>query len=76
MKSRFFSLNNALGTITVCTFFIWYGGTLAAAAAESGLDTAKIESMTGHRARGQYGRLQRGKQHGRQYLGRFCGHTG
>ena len=47
MKSPFFPLINVLGTITVCTFFLWYGGTIAAAAAETGLDTAKIESITG-----------------------------
>ena len=47
MKSPFFPLINVLGTITVCTFFLWCGGTIAAAAAESGLDTAKIESITG-----------------------------
>ena len=47
MKSPFFPLINVLGTITVCTFFLWYGGTISAAAAETGLDTAKIESITG-----------------------------
>jgi len=47
MKSLFFPLINVLGTITVCAFFLWCGGTIAAAAAESGLDTAKIESITG-----------------------------
>jgi hypothetical protein len=47
MKSPFFPLISVLGTITVCTFFLWYGGTIAAAAAETGLDTAKIESITG-----------------------------
>ena len=47
MKSPFFPLINVLGTITVCTFFLWYGGTITAAAAETGLDTAKIESITG-----------------------------
>ena len=46
MKSPFFSLIYLLGTITACTFFLWCGGTIAAAA-EAGLDTAKIESITG-----------------------------
>ena len=46
MKSPLFPLINFLGTIAVCTFFFWYGGTLVAAA-EPGLDTAKIESITG-----------------------------
>ncbi len=45
MKSPFFSLIYVLGTITACTFFLLYGGTIAAA--ETGLDTAKIESITG-----------------------------
>jgi len=45
MKSPFFPLINVLGTITICTFFLWCGGTIATAA-ESGLDTAKIESIT------------------------------
>ena len=49
MKSPFFPLISVLGTITLCTFFLWYGGTIAAAAAETGLDTAKIESITGLR---------------------------
>jgi hypothetical protein len=47
MKSPFFPLISVLGTITVCTFFLWYGGTIAAAAAETGPDIAKIESITG-----------------------------
>ncbi len=47
MKSPFFPLVYVLGTITVCTFFLWYGGTVSAAGAEIGLDTAKIESITG-----------------------------
>src|SRR5258708_5865245 len=48
MKSPFFPLVYVLGTITVCTFFLWYGGTVsAAAAAATGLDTAQIESITG-----------------------------
>jgi len=47
MKSPFFPLINVLGTISVCTFILWCGGTIAAAAAEAGLDTAKIESITG-----------------------------
>src|SRR6516225_1593844 len=46
-KSLFFSLLYVFGTIAVSTFFLWYGGTIAAAAAEPGLDTAKIESITG-----------------------------
>ena len=46
MKSQFFSLVYVLGTIAVCTFFLWSGGTIGAAA-ETGLDTAKIESITG-----------------------------
>ena len=46
MKSPFFSLIHVLGSITVCTFFLWFGGTIAAAA-EAGLDTAQIESITG-----------------------------
>src|SRR5258705_7426549 len=47
MKSPFFPLVYVLGIITVCTFFLWYGGTVSAAGAEIGLDTAKIESITG-----------------------------
>src|SRR6478736_1322939 len=48
MKSPFFPLIYVLGTVTVCTFFLWCGGTIAAAAAaETGLDTLKIESITG-----------------------------
>jgi hypothetical protein len=47
MKIPFFPLLYVLGTITVCTFFLWYGGTIGAAAAETGPDTAKIESITG-----------------------------
>src|SRR6476660_8947281 len=48
MKSPFFPLIYVLGTVTVCTFFLWCGGTIAAAAAaETGLDTPKIESITG-----------------------------
>jgi hypothetical protein len=47
MKSLFFPLINVFGTISVCTFFLWYGGTIVAAGAETGLDTAKIESITG-----------------------------
>ena len=46
MKSPFFSLVHVLGSVTVCTFFLWFGGTIAAAA-EAGLDTAQIESITG-----------------------------
>src|SRR3984893_1517856 len=46
MKSQFFPLIYVLGTITVCTFFLWSGGTIGAAA-ETGLDTPKIESITG-----------------------------
>jgi hypothetical protein len=46
MKNPFFPLIYLLGTITVCTFFLWCGGTIAAAA-ETGLDTVKIESITG-----------------------------
>ena len=47
MKSPIFFLLYVFGTIATCTFFLWCGGTIAAAAAESGLDTAKIESITG-----------------------------
>jgi hypothetical protein len=47
MKSPIFFLLYVFGTIAACTFFLWYGGAIAAAAAESGLDTAKIESITG-----------------------------
>jgi hypothetical protein len=47
MKSPFFPLINVLGTIAVCAFFLRYGGTIAVAAAETGLDAAKIESITG-----------------------------
>src|SRR5258708_28473176 len=47
MKSPFFPLIYVLGTVTICTFFLWCGGTIAAAAAETGLDTVKIESITG-----------------------------
>jgi len=44
----FFALIYVLGTVTVCTFFLWCGGTIAAVAAtETGLDTPKIESITG-----------------------------
>jgi len=47
MKSPFFPRIYVLGTITVCTFFLWYGRTLAASA-EPGLDAAQqIESITG-----------------------------
>src|SRR6202162_1776406 len=46
MKSQFFPLVYVLGTITACTCFLWSGGTIGAAA-ETGLDTAKIESITG-----------------------------
>jgi hypothetical protein len=38
MKSPFFPLIYVLGTVTVCAFFLWCGGTIAAAAAtETGL---------------------------------------
>jgi hypothetical protein len=47
MKSPSYPLIYVFGTITVCTFFLWYGGTIAAAAAEVGFDTATIESITG-----------------------------
>src|SRR5258705_12209005 len=47
MKSPFFPLVYVLGTIAVCTFFLGYGGTVSAAGAETGLDTPKIESITG-----------------------------
>jgi hypothetical protein len=47
MKSLFFALLYVFGTIAVCTFFLWYGGTVSAAGAETGLDTAKIESIPG-----------------------------
>jgi Domain of Unknown Function (DUF1259) len=47
MKNPFFPLVYVLGTITVCAFFLWYGETIVAAGAETGLDTAKIESITG-----------------------------
>jgi hypothetical protein len=47
MKSPIYPLIYVFGTITVCTIFLWYGGTIAAAAAEVGFDTAKIESITG-----------------------------
>jgi uncharacterized protein DUF1259 len=47
LKNPFFPLVYVLGTITVCTFFLWFGTTIAAAAAETDLDTAKIESITG-----------------------------
>jgi Domain of Unknown Function (DUF1259) len=48
MKSPFFPRLYVFATIAACTFFLWYGGTIAAAAAvETGLDTAKIESITG-----------------------------
>ena len=46
MKSPSVSLVYVLGTIIVCTVFLWCGGTIAAAA-EPGLDTAQIESITG-----------------------------
>jgi hypothetical protein len=46
MKNPFVPLIHVLGIITVCTVFLWFGGTVAAAA-EAGLDTAKIESITG-----------------------------
>jgi len=47
MKSPIFFLLHVFGAIAACTFFLWCGGTIAAAAAESGLDTAKIEYITG-----------------------------
>ena len=48
MKSPFFPLLYVFGTIAACTFFLLYGGTIAAAAAAAtGLDTAQIESITG-----------------------------
>jgi hypothetical protein len=36
MKSPFFPLSNVLGKITVSTFFLWYGATIAAAVAAFG----------------------------------------
>jgi hypothetical protein len=47
MKSPFFTLLYVFGTTAACTFFLWFGTTIAAAAAETGLDTPKIESITG-----------------------------
>src|ERR1700730_16202993 len=47
MKRPFFPLLYVFGTTAACTFFLWFGTTIAAAAAESGLDIAKIESITG-----------------------------
>jgi len=46
-NSLFFSLLYVFGTIAASAFFLWYGGTIAAAAAEPGLDAAMIESITG-----------------------------
>jgi len=37
MKSPFFSLLFVFGTIAACTFFLWYGGTIAALKTEPGL---------------------------------------
>jgi len=47
INSPFFALLYVFGTIATCTFFLWYGGTIAAAEADPGLDRAKIESITG-----------------------------
>jgi hypothetical protein len=47
MKSPFFSLLYVFGTIAACTFFLWYGGTIAALETEPDLDRAKIESSPG-----------------------------
>jgi hypothetical protein len=47
MKSPIFVLLYVFGTIAACMFFLRYGGIIAVAAAEPGLDTAKIESITG-----------------------------
>src|SRR5258708_1017618 len=46
MKSPFFPLVYVLGTITVCTFFLWYAGTVSPTGPQTRLDTAKIESIT------------------------------
>ena len=47
MKSPLLALIYVLGTITACAVFLWYGGTIVGAPAEPGMDTAKIESITG-----------------------------
>jgi Domain of Unknown Function (DUF1259) len=47
MKSPFYPLIYVFSTITLCTFFLWYGGPVSAATAETGFDTARIESITG-----------------------------
>ena len=47
MKSPFFSLIYVLGTVAVSAFLLWFSGTIAVAATETGLDTPKIESITG-----------------------------
>jgi len=47
MKSPIFPLLYVFGTTAACTFFLWFGTALAAAATETGLDTPKIESITG-----------------------------
>jgi hypothetical protein len=47
MKSPIFPLLYVFGTTAACTFFLWFRTTLAAAATETGLDTPKIESITG-----------------------------
>src|ERR1700720_3431386 len=47
MKSPFFSLIYVSGPVAVCAFLLWFSGTIAAAATKAGLDTPKIESITG-----------------------------
>ena len=46
MKNPFVALVYVLGTITACALLLWFGGMIAAGA-EAGLDTAKIEFITG-----------------------------
>jgi hypothetical protein len=52
MKSPFFPLINVLGTIAVCAFFLRYGGTIAVAAAETGL-ARRSKDRIHHRSQGR-----------------------
>ena len=46
MKCQPFSPVHIFATVGLCTIFVWYGTSIASAA-EQGLETAKIESITG-----------------------------
>jgi hypothetical protein len=46
MQSQTVSLIHIFPTVGLCTMFLWYGASISGAA-EQGLKTAKIESMTG-----------------------------